>query len=55
MGSIVTMPISGLLTRYDFDGGWPAVFYSFGKSLHKICLFVLNISSTYFRGTLYPN
>jgi len=26
------MPISGLLTRYDFDGGWPAVFYSFGKS-----------------------
>ena len=32
IGSIVTMPISGLLTRYDFDGGWPAVFYSFGKS-----------------------
>lgn len=32
VGSIVTMPISGLLTRYDFDGGWPAVFYSFGKS-----------------------
>ena len=26
------MPISGLLTRYDFDGGWPAVFYSFGKN-----------------------
>lgn len=25
------MPISGLLTRYDFDGGWPAAFYPFGK------------------------
>ena len=31
VGSIVTMPISGLLTRYDLDGGWPAVFYAFGK------------------------
>ena len=31
VGSIVTMPISGLLTRYDFDGGWPAAFYPFGK------------------------
>ena len=29
VGSIVTMPISGLLTRYDLDGGWPAVFYAF--------------------------
>ena len=32
VGSIVTMPTSGLLTRYDLDGGWPAVFYTFGKS-----------------------
>ena len=31
MGGIVTMPISGLLTRYNFDGGWPAAFYPFGK------------------------
>ncbi|XP_068746722.1 vesicular glutamate transporter 1-like [Montipora capricornis] len=30
VGSIVTMPISGLLTRYNFDGGWPAAFYPFG-------------------------
>ena len=31
MGSIFTMPVSGLLTRFDFDGGWPAAFYPFGK------------------------
>ena len=31
MGSIFTMPVSGLLTRFNFDGGWPAAFYPFGK------------------------
>jgi len=52
IGSIVTMPISGLLTKYDFDGGWPAVFYSFGKSntLQKnFCFHAFKITSIYFR------
>ena len=31
VGSIFTMPVSGLLTRFNFDGGWPAAFYPFGK------------------------
>ncbi|XP_074615246.1 vesicular glutamate transporter 3-like isoform X1 [Acropora palmata] len=30
VGSIFTMPVSGLLTRFNFDGGWPAAFYPFG-------------------------
>ena len=56
VGSIVTMPISGLLTRYDFDGGWPAVFYSFGKSHRFQKTSVLNafmITSTHFGGTFF--
>ena len=31
MGSIVSMPVSGLLTRINLDGGWPAAFYTFGE------------------------
>ena len=30
------MPVSGLLTRFNFDGGWPAAFYPFGK-FHVTC------------------
>ncbi|KAJ7378838.1 hypothetical protein OS493_020437 [Desmophyllum pertusum] len=47
VGSIVTMPISGLLTRYDLDGGWPAVFYTFGifGILWYVAWFVLAFES----------
>ena len=31
MGTIITMPLSGLLTKYGFDGGWASVFYCFGE------------------------
>ena len=31
VGTIITMPLSGLLTKYGFDGGWASVFYCFGK------------------------
>lgn len=30
VGTIVTMPLTGLLTKYGFDGGWASVFYCFG-------------------------
>ncbi|XP_048585459.1 vesicular glutamate transporter 1 isoform X2 [Nematostella vectensis] len=30
VGSVATMPITGMLTKYGFDGGWASVFYCFG-------------------------
>lgn len=30
VGTVVTMPLTGLLTKYGFDGGWASVFYCFG-------------------------
>ncbi|XP_065071202.1 vesicular glutamate transporter 1-like [Rhopilema esculentum] len=32
VGTIVTMPLTGLLTKYGFDGGWASVFYCFGAA-----------------------
>lgn len=29
------MPLTGLLTKYGFDGGWASVFYVFGKISQK--------------------
>lgn len=33
VGTVVTMPLTGLLTKYGFDGGWASVFYCFGKNV----------------------
>ncbi|KII72436.1 Vesicular glutamate transporter 2 [Thelohanellus kitauei] len=30
VGTIITMPIAGLLSKYGFDGGWASVFYVTG-------------------------
>lgn len=32
VGTVITMPLTGLLTKYGFDGGWASVFYCFGKT-----------------------
>ena len=32
MGNIIAIPVTGLLSKYGFDGGWPSVFYFFGES-----------------------
>lgn len=42
-GTIVSMPLSGLLSEYGFSGGWPSIFYVFGAvgcvwSIAFICL-----------------
>lgn len=29
-GTVITLPLSGILCEYGFDGGWPTVFYVFG-------------------------
>ncbi|KAJ6645996.1 putative inorganic phosphate cotransporter, partial [Pseudolycoriella hygida] len=29
-GTIISMPLSGLLAQHGFDGGWPSIFYVFG-------------------------
>ncbi|XP_028414169.1 vesicular glutamate transporter 2-like [Dendronephthya gigantea] len=31
VGNIVALPLTGLLCKYGFDGGWPTVFYFFGS------------------------
>lgn len=32
LGTVFSMPISGILCKSNFLGGWPSVFYVFGKS-----------------------
>lgn len=30
-GSILTLPLTGILCQYEFDGGWPTAFYVLGS------------------------
>lgn len=34
-GNIVAIPLTGVLSKYGFDGGWPSVFYCIGKWLFQ--------------------
>ena len=31
VGSVISFPLTALLCVYGFDGGWPSVFYIFGR------------------------
>ena len=35
MGTILSMPLSGVMSKYGFDGGWASVFYCFGEQEQK--------------------
>ncbi|KAH8386997.1 hypothetical protein KR093_003993 [Drosophila rubida] len=41
-GTIISMPLSGLLATYGFDGGWPSIFYVFGavSTIWCICFII---------------
>jgi len=34
MGSVVALPLSGLLCKYGFDEGWASIFYVIGEFCH---------------------
>ena len=35
IGTVLGLPIAGVLSASDLWGGWPSVFYIFGKSINK--------------------
>ena len=40
-GTVISMPLSGLLAEYGWDGGWPSIFYVFGTVGTIWCVFFL--------------
>ncbi|XP_032690814.1 putative inorganic phosphate cotransporter isoform X1 [Odontomachus brunneus] len=40
-GTIISMPLSGVLSEYGFAGGWPSIFYVFGTVGTLWCIFFL--------------
>jgi MFS transporter, ACS family, solute carrier family 17 (sodium-dependent inorganic phosphate cotransporter), member 5 len=44
-GTVISMPLSGLLSEYGFSGGWPSIFYVFGCMGTVWCLAFLFLIS----------
>ncbi|CAO1427625.1 unnamed protein product [Diamesa hyperborea] len=40
-GTVISMPLSGILAEYGWDGGWPSIFYVFGAIGTVWCIFFL--------------
>ena len=41
IGTVLGMPIAGVLCASDFLGGWPSAFYIFGKWLNQDLFFIV--------------
>lgn len=52
MGSVITMPISGLLCQHGFAGGWGSIFYVIGTWL--FCPLTITWTLTWFSFLLVP-
>lgn len=42
-GTFIALPISGVLCASDFLGGWPSVFYVFGKYRYILCWYTTKV------------
>ncbi|KAH8395974.1 hypothetical protein KR222_000604 [Zaprionus bogoriensis] len=38
LGTVVSLPLSGVLASHGFDGGWPSIFYVFGAVSTVWCI-----------------
>ncbi|XP_076372840.1 putative inorganic phosphate cotransporter [Tachypleus tridentatus] len=45
IGTVVTMPLTGVLSNSDFLGGWPSSFYLFGFYGSALCLSAVNLAN----------
>ncbi|ELU10872.1 hypothetical protein CAPTEDRAFT_113983 [Capitella teleta] len=52
IGNVLTMPISGLLCDYGFDGGWGSIFYIFGTL--GVVWFILWMFIAYNEPSVHP-